>query len=115
MMITVNDVISFIEKAIKNKSKINTFNRENLGLKFIKIEDYKIEIDSYGKSVLISNFDLNNIKLTNIDSRTMLKLENTYIDAEDYATNLSEYKFKHYFDNIDKKDKTIDNLDDDDD
>lgn len=116
-MINANDVISFIETLINKNIDFSTCNTSEvcriwteLDCKFVSI------VLNIENNYITLEFSYTNpIYINNISKIDILDLQKVFIKAEEYSNNLAEYKFKHYFDKINEVDKTIDNLDDDED
>lgn len=116
-MINANDVISFIETLINKNINFSTCNTPEvcriwaeLGGKFVSIV-----LNIENKYITLEFSYTNPIYIDNVSKVDILDLQKIFIKAEEYSNNLTEYKFKHYFDKINEVDKTIDNLDDDED
>lgn len=116
-MINANDVISFIETLINKNINFSTCNTPEvykiwaeLGGKFVSIV-----LNIENKYITLEFSYTNPVYIDNISKVDILDLQKVFIKAEEYSNNLTEYKFKHYFDKMNEVDKTIDNLDDDED
>ena len=116
-MINANDVISFIETLITKNIDFSTGNTPEI---------YKIwaELDCKYVSIVLNvennyialEFSYTNpVYIKDISKVDILDLQKVFIKAEEYSNERTEYKFKHYFDKMNEVDKTIDNLDDDED
>lgn len=117
-MINIKDVINFIDNLIYKRIDFHTYCSTDI---------YKIGFyDNDGRYIAIildaeeNYIDIifpktTPIRITNISKIDKLDFQRAFIEAEECSKAASEYKFKHYFDNINKIDKTIDNLDDDED
>lgn len=118
-MINTNDVINFIKKLIDSGVKMNV-STTNIYFSEINTSDVRIYAsasydDNAEKYVVIQFNGYNNIIVHDLTEKEWLDLKRVWLDAKDYADNLAKNQFIHYFDKINKIDKTIDNLDDDED
>lgn len=116
-MINANDVISFIETLINKNIDFSTCNTPKvcriwteLGCRFVSIV-----LNIENNYITLEFSYTNTIYINNISKVDILDLQKVFIKAEEYSNERTEYKFKHYFDKINEVDKTIDNLDDDED
>ena len=116
-MINANDVINFRKKLIGSGVKMSVLTNNY----FYEINTSDIRIystfrdDGCTKYAVIQFDEYNDIIVNDLTEREWLDLKRIWLDAKDYADNLAENQFVHYFDKINKIDKTIDNLDDDED
>ena len=117
-MINIKDVINFIDNLIYKRIDFNTCCYPKIyRIGFYDKDGYYITIILYTEENYIDiNFPkTNKIRITNISKIDILDLQRAFIAAEECSKAASEYKFRHYFDKINEVDKTIDNLDDDED
>lgn len=119
-MITTNDVISFIENLIKSNIDFCAWSSNEDSIYNIGIYnncDTKITIRLwvFNNSITIERPCIDDMSINNISKIDMLNLQRVFIKAEEHSNELAEYKFRHYFDKMNEIDKTIDNLDDDED
>ena len=117
-MINIKDVINFIDNLIYKRIDFNTCCYPTIyKIRFYDKDGYCITIILNTKENYIDiNFPkTNQIRITNISKIDILDLQRTFIAAEECSKAAAEYKFRHYFDKMNEIDKTIDNLDDDED
>lgn len=118
-MITTSDVISFIENLIKSNIDFNVSIYRDVEVCwsdsiYVNDNSVLIQLNTVESTVYIRNHNLTPLIIPASET-DMLDLKKLFIQAEECSKLRSEYKFIHYFDNINKVDKTIDNLDDDED
>ena len=116
-MINANDVISFIETLINKNIHFSTCNTPEVCRIWTELDCnfVSIVLNVENNYITLEFSYTNPIYIDNISKVDILDLQKVFIKAEEYSNNLTEYKFKHYFDKINEVDKTIDNLDDDED
>ena len=113
-MITFNDIVAFIKKAIDKKYAINsysfgssdTFNIENFNIEFLC------------ESNLISIYDNNFSRKTinyNFTERDILDIKNLMLSVKEMNEEKLENKFYNFFNEDDNKPVDINDLDDEED
>ena len=116
-MINANDVISFIETLITKNIDFNTWNTPEICKIYAELDGsfVSIVLNVENNYITLEFSYTNPIYINNISKVDILDLQKVFIKAEEYSNERTEYKFKHYFDKMNEIDKTIDNLDDDED
>ena len=126
-MVTMNDIIAFIEKAMKENLNIRTTHREwgsfeeyvisiynsNEDLFVIQyLSSNKESVDGKSNSIQISKglLDWVNIEISEMDI-ALFKVE--VLKAEKYSKNKVIEAFNNFFEKDDSKPTTIDDLDND--
>ena len=116
-MINVNDVISFIETLITKNIDFSTWNTPEICKIWAELDcKYVSIVLNVENNYIALEFSYTNpVYIKDISKVDILDLQKVFIKAEEYSNERTEYKFKHYFDKMNEIDKTIDNLDDDED
>ena len=114
-MINANDVISFIETLITKNIDFSTWNTPEICKIWTELDCSSIVLNVENNYITLDFSYTNPIYINNISKVDILDLQKVFIKAEEYSNKRTEYKFKHYFDKMNEIDKTIDNLDDDED
>ena len=119
MMITIDDIFAFIEKAIKKELDISTDYDEGSGYYSINIfkDNSCISFRLYSISKIIRIYCIgktNSFCIKDISLEDIINFKSITIKADKYSTNKSIEYFNNFFKN--KEDKlTINDLDNEDD
>ena len=117
-MVTMNNILAFVKKAMNDNLDISTFKDETTSYFTIEIkgENKYCEVRLYDKNTIIIYLSgLNNICIKNIPEQDLLLFKLLFLEAEEYSNNKSLEYFNNFFKKEENKEIKVDDLDDDED
>ena len=120
-MVTMNDIVAFVEKAMRNNLNIEAYetqyndgSQDNDIVIHLENDYFRFNLYTYGKTQYLTIYkDLNSFKIPNISELDIANFRLLVLKAKEYSENKVLESFNNFFSNEEKN--IINDLDDEND